>query len=436
MINRSNSTILIAEDDLIFRKSVVAHLKNKGFEVLEANDGVEAYTLFKTNNPDLILTDLIMPNMGGFELLQKVRNENQDAGVIILSGLGTKEDVVEALRAGAWDYISKPINDMEFLYHTIETNLEKVRLNSAVKNHQELLEKTIQDKNEELKKKIEEHKAAQAKLLQAQKLESVGQLASGIAHEINTPTQYIGSNIQFLQEAFEDIASLIKKFHELLRAVKKEEIPATLVEEVEDLVKELDWEYLEEEIPETIGQSQDGVRRVTSIVRAMKEFSHPGSKEKEPADLNHIIKTTITVSQNEWKYIANVELDLDPELPPVPLLTDEMGQVFLNLLVNATHAIEAKIGENPEGEKGIIAISTSHEGDWIEARVADDGSGIPEDAREKIFDPFFTTKKIGKGTGQGLAISHDVVTQKHDGEITFETESGKGTTFIIKIPVQ
>ena len=287
-----------------------------------------------------------------------------------------------------------------------------------------------------LKKNNEKLAHTNQQLYQAQKLESVGQLAAGIAHEINTPTQYVGSNIEFLQEAFDDIRELVAKFITLLEAEKKQTVTPELISEMEETLQEVEWEYLIEEIPETISQSQDGVKRVTSIVRAMKEFSHPGSKEKEPADLNHIIETTVTVARNEWKYVSNVETDLDPDLPSVPLLTDETGQVILNLLVNAAHAVAAKLGENPEGEKGVISITTSHDDGWAEVRITDSGTGIPEKARGRIFDPFFTTKKVGKGTGQGLAIAHDVITQKHGGTLTFETEMGEGTTFIIRLPVE
>ncbi len=281
----------------------------------------------------------------------------------------------------------------------------------------------------------EEKKKLQAELLHSQKLEAIGQLAAGIAHEINTPTQYIGTNIDFLDEAFCDVSKLIDKFMKLLKAAKEDAITPELIDEVEEAIEETDWEYLKEEVPQAICQSREGVARVTSIVRAMKDFSHPGSKEKEPADINKIIDTTITISRNEWKYVADVETDFESDLPPVPCLVDEMGQVILNLLVNAAHAIGEKLKENPELTKGLIKISTRRKDDWVEIRISDTGTGIPEDARDRIFEPFFTTKEVGKGTGQGLAIVRNVVVDKHQGTIDFETEVGKGTTFIIRLPL-
>jgi len=200
-------------------------------------------------------------------------------------------------------------------------------------------------------------------------------------------------------------------------------------------VEELDWEYLAEEVPLTIRQSREGVERISKIVRAMKAFSHPGSKKKAPVNINDIINTTITVAANEWKYVAEIETDLAPDLPSVTCLSDEIGQVFLNILVNAAHAIGEKLGDTPEGEKGQIIISSCLNKEWIEVRIKDSGNGMPESVREHIFDMFFTTKEVGKGTGQGLAIAHSVVTEKHQGTLRCESEEGVGTSFIIRLPL-
>jgi signal transduction histidine kinase len=266
--------------------------------------------------------------------------------------------------------------------------------------------------------------------LQSQKLESVGQLASGIAHEINTPAQFIGSNVSFLQEACSDIFDLISEVYRFVETLDESSIKKELLSRFE----KSDYQYLAEEVPSAIKQTNDGIGRITSIVKAMKEFSHPGSKSKEPTDLNHIIENIVTIARNEWKYVSQVKLNLYRELPEVPLLADEMGQVILNLLVNAAHAIAEKIGENPEGEKGIITISTLPLDNGVEVVITDTGVGIPEKIQNRIFDPFFTTKKIGSGTGQGLAIAHDVVTKKHNGRLAFTTMKSQGTEFTIWLP--
>jgi len=303
------------------------------------------------------------------------------------------------------------------------------------------LERVVQRKTEHLRqqgdalhKALRELQLTQAQLLQANKLESVGQLAAGIAHEINTPTQFIGSNIDFMGDSFGGIQRLL---NELSRQLAHGEghhglNPSLLTE----LLAEIDWAYLEEEIPTAIKQSKEGIKRISTIVQAMKEFSHPSSKEKVKNDLNKLIETTVIVTSNEWKYLADVHTDFEPSLPLVSCLADELGQVFLNILVNAVHAIEAKLKETDQRGRGTITISTRQQGDWVEVRLSDTGTGIPKDIRNRIFDPFFTTKTVGKGTGQGLAIAHDVVTKKHGGTLSVESVVGEGSTFILRLPIE
>ncbi|RLB44107.1 MAG: hypothetical protein DRH12_00815, partial [Deltaproteobacteria bacterium] len=282
---------------------------------------------------------------------------------------------------------------------------------------------------------ITERRNLETQLLQAQKLESVGQLAAGIAHEINTPTQFVGDNIQFIQESFDDLTKLLKAYKALGDTIAtKSEESVLWAEKAKQIEDEIDLEYLMEEIPKAIEQSMEGVRRVAKIVRAMKEFSHPGVQEKTPIDINHAIENTSTVARNEWKYVADLELDLDPSLPPVPCLPGEFNQVILNMIINAAHAISDVI-QGKEG-KGKITITTKRKEHEVEIRISDTGTGIPEKIRDRIFDPFFTTKQVGKGTGQGLAISRSVIVDKHGGTIRVESEVGKGTTFIITLPIQ
>jgi signal transduction histidine kinase len=194
-----------------------------------------------------------------------------------------------------------------------------------------------------------------------------------------------------------------------------------------------DGGYLLEEIPKAIDQSLEGVGRVAALVNAMKEFSHPDTKEKAPTDLNRAIAATITVARNEWKYVAELETDFDPLLPPIPCHTGEINQVILNLIVNAAHAI-GDVARQGGRQTGIITVATRGCAEWAEVRIEDTGTGIPEKLRTRVFDPFFTTKEVGKGTGQGLAIARSIVVDKHGGSLHFETEEGKGTVFIIRLP--
>ena len=280
---------------------------------------------------------------------------------------------------------------------------------------------------------ITERKRLEQQLAQAQKLESIGQLAAGIAHEINTPIQYVGDNIRFLRDSFARLEQLFEGYDRLVASVRETIPEAGFLADVERLANATRVRYLRAEIPKSIEDSLDGAGRVADIVRAMKEFSHPGSEEKRLLDVNRAIESTVRVSRNEWKYVADLKLDLDPDLPAVPCLPGELNQVILNLIVNAAHAIADVAAEKP-GAKGVITVSTCRDGEWVEIRVRDTGTGIPEDVQSSIFNPFFTTKGVGKGTGQGLAIAHAVVVQKHGGTISFETATGAGTTFKIRLP--
>jgi PAS domain S-box-containing protein len=265
----------------------------------------------------------------------------------------------------------------------------------------------------------------------AQKLESLGTLAGGIAHEINTPVQFIGDNTRFLKSAFADLSSVLEKHMKLLEAATSNNILADAVAEVNTTAQDLDMSYLGEEIPAAIDQSLEGLDQVAEIVKAIKEFSYPNANEKSAADINKAIATTVTVSRNQWKYAAELETDLDTTLPLVPCLLGEFNQVMLNLIVNAAHAIE----DSGKGSTGRITISTRRVAGWAEVRVSDTGTGIPEENHDKIFEPFFTTKEPGRGTGQGLTISHTIITKKHGGTFTFQSEVGEGTEFIIGLPL-
>jgi len=281
----------------------------------------------------------------------------------------------------------------------------------------------------------QEREQMQTQLLQRSKLESVGQLAAGIAHEINTPIQYIGTNIDFFSESFEDISTVLATFQNLFAQGDEATASSPKIKAIRKALDEADWEFLREEIPTALEQTRDGVNRVSAIVRAMKEFSHPGSKEKAPADLNEIITNTLMVSSNEWKYAAEIETHFG-ELPMVPCLSDEMGQVFLNIIVNAAHAIANQQEETGREEKGRITITTSTADDFAEIRITDNGGGMKEEVKKRVFDPFFTTKEVGKGTGQGLSIARNVIITKHQGTITVDSEIDHGTTFIIRLPLK
>jgi signal transduction histidine kinase len=387
--------ILIAEDEPVSRRLLEATLTKSGYEVIACVNGKDALSLLTGDAPpEIAILDWMMPELDGVEVCRRVRETCIPIYIILLTAKTQREDLIAGLQSGADDYITKPFNQQE-----LSARLQVgVRITELQRN----LASNVQD--------LEIAMMQLRRVQQTQKLEAIGQLASGVAHEINTPIQYIGDNMRFLQEAWN-------------------QIHRTHPTDPQDP----EIAYLIEEVPRAIDQSLEGLMRVGKIVRAMRDFSHPSSEEKTATDINRAIETTMTVATNEWRYLAEIETDLDPKLPTVLCHPGELHQVLLNLIVNAAHAI----GDLVKGtaDKGKIRISTSREDGFVSIRISDTGGGIREEHRARIFEPFFTTKDVGIGTGQGLAIAHSVIVTQHHGTIRFETEVGKGTTFIVQLPV-
>ncbi len=405
---KSNSLVLIVDDEPSIQKLISRVMDQEGFESQVASNGKKALDLLKNTDFDIVISDIVMPVMDGLELTRIAKKEFS-ADIIIMTGHLNEYRYDQFIDLGASDFLQKPIDPKELTLRVKRVLKERQLKDELIQMHKDFA--------------------------QSQKLESIGQLAAGIAHEINTPIQYIGDNTAFVKDAFEDLTETINLFKELLNAQKKNTINTQMIEEMEEKLEDADIDYLSQEVPIAVNQTLEGIERVTDIVRSMKEFSHPGVDEKVMTDIHHSIRNTVTVAKNEWKYVAELSLDFDEKMPKVFCNPGEMNQVFLNMIVNASHAIADTISDN-NSDKGTITIQTKKTKDWIIIKISDTGTGIPEDLKNKVFDPFFTTKKIGKGTGQGLAISHTVVVERHQGKLAIETEQGKGTTFIIKLPVK
>ncbi|HCG04258.1 MAG TPA: histidine kinase, partial [Desulfovibrio sp.] len=287
---------------------------------------------------------------------------------------------------------------------------------------------------------VSERLMLQAQLLQAQKLESIGQLASGIAHEINTPIQFVGDNARFLGTAATALDATIAGYDGLLRRAVSGpgcDDGGTLLDEAARLREQHDVDFVLAELPAAVRQVQEGVERVSGIVRALREFSHPDAGGKTPVDINAGLANTVTVCRNEWKYVADVRLDLAPDLPLVQGHAGDLNQVFMNLLVNAAHAVGDRLRDQgaEQDERGVITVSSRVADGAVVVAVRDDGTGIAPDVLPRIFDPFFTTKEVGRGTGQGLAIARNLVVNKHGGRLEVESEPGRGTLFTVHLPV-
>ncbi len=316
-------------------------------------------------------------------------------------------------------------DDSGRLTHSVAVGADITAKLEDVRKKEELQAKLIEEMRERERIVIE--------LQLAQKLESVGRLAAGVAHEINTPIQYVGDSMHFLRSAYEDVNRLLDDWTDAIASLPDGPIQSTLRQRIAELHRKHDVEFLRAEIPKAFERTSDGVERVTSIVKAMKEFAHPDTNEQNSADLNHAIRTTLLVASNEYKYLANVSTDF-ADLPEVVCNIGELNQVFLNLVVNAAHAIEDSGKDQTMGE---IRIGTAMDAtdDTVVVTIADNGCGVPPENLSKLYDPFFTTKEVGRGTGQGLAIAHSIVVDKHGGDIDVKSTVGVGTEFTLRLPI-
>jgi PAS domain S-box-containing protein len=535
--------ILLVEDSKNDAHMLERHLAKGGipFELTRVDARQALQTSLNQGGWDLLISDYVLPAFDGLAVVKMARSADPDLPCIIISGHVGEEYAVEALRAGARDFISKanlarlipaiqremnaeegrrtahrtevhllesearfraiseaaqdaivminPKGEVSFWNHAAERIFgysprevlgkdlhelialpaqqeayrrvfssfvetgegnaigQTLQLPALTKDRREIhvelsLSRAqfqdgwhgigiIRDLTQRITMEAE-RAAMEVQLLQAHKLEAIGQLAAGIAHEINTPTQYIGDNTTFLRDTFREILDYLETVR---LELAKGDLNNAGRQALQNGMDALGLDYLQEEIPKAIQQSLEGVARVSKIVSAMKDFSHPSLGVKGLVDLNHAIESTVTVCRNEWKYVADLELNPDPALPLVPCFADEFNQVVLNLIINAAHAIEEANGGQQAGAKGLIRVSTRLGDQHVEIRVSDTGTGIPDRIRDRIFDPFFTTKPLGKGTGQGLAIARSVIVDKHGGTIRVESELGKGTTFVLELPV-
>jgi len=307
--------------------------------------------------------------------------------------------------------------------HAVAVGADITAKRDETRKKQELQHKLVEEMRERERMVIE--------LQLAQKLESVGRLAAGIAHEINTPIQYVGDSLHFLRSAFDDLNQLLDSCRAAIDALPDTPMSQALRQAMEEAAARYDLDFVHAEVPKAFTRTFDGVERVTNIVKAMKEFAHPDTNEQSPSDLNHALQTTLLVASNEYKYLAKICTDFG-ELPHVMCNIGELNQVFLNLIVNAAHAIHEAGKDLNSGE---IRISTAIAGESAVIRISDNGCGVPEENLSKLYDPFFTTKEVGRGTGQGLAITHSILVDKHGGDISVQSRVGVGTEFTLRLPI-
>ncbi len=443
-ISRNTGEILIVDDNPKNLHLLQSMLAGQGYLVRAAKNGRLALQSVSHKVPDLILLDIRMPEMDGYEVCQnlKVAPDTKDVPVIFISALEDQEDKVRAFQVGGVDYISKPFRQEEVLARIkthmslslAKKSLEKQNLNLQKEiDERKQVEKQLKKSHDKLNQTLADLKKTQAQMLRSEKLASIGQLAAGIAHEINNPTAFIASNLETLAGYQEDLNRFIEQSRKLTMISKEinaeKKIPAAVNELVETLKSfgdEIDIDFIKEYMSDIVKESLEGTERIKNIVIALKDFAQPGEGMLEDADIHQVLESTLEIVRNELKYKADIIKEYG-DLPLVKSYPRQLGRIFINILVNAVQAIE---------EHGEIRISTkaNHEDGYVEIRIADTGMGIPEENLSKIFDPFFTTWDVGKGTGLGLSMVHGIV-ERLNGQVVVDSKLNCGTSVTIYLPL-
>lgn len=427
-----SSTILIVDDTPANVAVLADYLEDQGLRIVVAQDGQEGLKRAAFVKPDLILLDVLMPGMDGFETCRLLKENPAvlDIPVIFMTALTDTSNVVKGFRLGAVDYVTKPIQ-IEEVMARIGTHLALRRVNKqlSAKNlmlgqevkTRQVAEEALKEVSAEQSQLIGKLRDAHEQLLQSEKMASVGQLAAGIAHEINNPIGFLNSNIGTLQSYLETLFEALDSCGE---AIAQSTSCAEVAARFEEVKARAEIDFLKSDITELMKESREGLKRVKDIVQALKDFSHVGEANWLEADLHRGLDSTLNIVNNEIKYKATVTKEYG-ELPLVRCLASQLNQVFMNLLVNAAQAISGF---------GAIKIRTGCADDWVWVEICDTGSGIPPEILNRIFDPFFTTKPVGSGTGLGLSLSYGIV-HKHGGRIEVKSELNKGTCFTVHLPV-
>lgn len=407
--------ILLIDDDRI-NLSVFGQALSELYQVRVATKGEQGLRLAETlPMPELILLDVMMPEMDGYQVIETLKANplTREIPVIFLTALSSYTDEERGLRLGAVDYIYKPCA-LPILLSRVKTHVELKKARDFLQDQNSYLEAEVQRRQQEVQ-------VVQMQLLQSEKLAAIGQLAAGIAHEINNPIGFVNSNLNTLNEYVADLLSILERYEQLLSQMTT---PDQIAVPLQALLQEKKLVYIREDLPQLIKESCDGLARVKSIIQDLKNFSHVEGSEWEYVDLHKGLDSTINIIWNELKYHCKVHKDYG-DIPEVYCLPSQLNQVFMNLLVNAGQAIQGN---------GDITISTAcHENEiWVE--IADTGQGIPPEHLNRLFEPFFTTKPVGKGTGLGLSISKGII-EKHHGRLEVSSILGQGSRFRVVLPL-
>lgn len=426
-----DTPLILVVDDTPANLAVVAEaLGDAGFEVAIATDGERAIKQATISEPDLILLDVMMPGIDGFETCRRLKAAaiTQDIPVIFMTALSDTTDKVRGFHLGAVDYVTKPFQEAELLAR-VTTQLKLRQLNQT-------LEQQVEQRTAELQKALQQIQQSQVQLVQSEKMAVLGQLVAGVAHEINNPVNFIHGNLTHVQDYTEDLLSFLQLY---------QQHTTTIAPALQKAAAEIDLEFIQEDLPKTLASMKMGTQRICEIVRSLRNFSRLDEADCKAVDIHEGINSTLLILQHRLKGTPEhpeiqVIRDYD-RLPPVECFAGSLNQVFMNILANAIDALEELNAKRTYQENQIhpsqITIRTAvldHQ--WVQITIADNGTGIPQALQQRIFEPFFTTKALGKGTGMGMSISHQIITEKHQGKLICRSTLGQGTEFIIQIPIR
>jgi signal transduction histidine kinase len=404
--------ILIVDDELPVR-NMFSEFLNENYECSTAASADEALVQLAVESYALVISDVMMPGRNGIELLREINARYPETAVIMISGVDRPQRVRDALRVGAFDYLIKPC-EMDILTFSVERALERRHLQRTARIYKSHLE--VQ--NIELGNRKAELERLQAQLVHSEKMASLGQLAAGIAHELNNPAGFISGNMELLR-------GYLSEIEKILDAYDKVALPADDALLVKSLKSHLNYEKLMSDLESIVSDCLEGAERITDVVQNLRLFSRLDEAEIKQINIHEGIDSTIRLLSRYYSG-GMVKIIRDyGELPPISCYAGQLNQLWMNLLVNAAQAV---------GGEGEVTISTALDGDMIIVAITDNGAGIPEDQLHKLFEPFFTTKPVGEGTGLGLSISYGII-QRHRGTIVVKSNVGAGTTFTVRIPI-
>jgi len=423
--------IMIVDDNPKNLQVLGSLLKENNYRVAVARDGKQVLEYLKTRQPDLILLDVMMPGINGFEVCKTIKKNprTKEIPVLFITALADTDNKLEGFKAGGEDYITKPFFKEEVLAR-VNVFIERQKTQEALVQSNTKLEEWSQTLEKEVRSRTMKLQQMQSHIIMQEKMASIGQLAAGIAHELNNPINFIYTNFVTLQNNFNGFKKVIHNYQHLAEKSEGIQTHAELIETIREQENEMHMDFVMKDLDTLFEETREGFKRSSYIINSMRDFSRADhTQDFAIFDINKGIQDTLAIARNEYKYHCEIDTEFG-QLEPIECIPQQLNQVFLNIIVNAAQAIKS---QDPN-DKGIIRIHTIMKGDKIYCIISDNGSGIPDKIKKRIFEPFFTTKEVGQGTGLGLSISYDIIVNKHNGTLTVEKNSPKGTKFIICLP--